>query len=365
MGQLNEEIDRRAAEWAAKLAGGNLTPGEREDFDSWRDADIRHLGALARSQAILVRLDRLRAVGGEALRTAIAKLPSPPAEAPAAPSGASTSKISADSTVAISNETAPADLRGAPSPMMRPNWTRRRVMLTGSVAASVAAIGIVGVKLWADHARGDYSTQLGETRIVELSDGSVVTLNTNSKMSVTYTEKERNIRLSQGEAFFKVAKNKKRPFIVFAGDTQVRAVGTSFTVRLLPERPIQVLVQEGVVEVIRRDMPRAKPVRAIAETQTLVPLRAPIIVHTVPHPLLARKLAWQYGRIAFENETLSDAAQEFARYSNTKIQVDPAVGSLTITGLFASNDPIGFARVTASVLDLRVEVAPGEVRIVR
>lgn len=365
MGQLNAEIDRQAAEWAAKLAGGNLPPGEREAFESWRDADIRHLGALARSQAILLRLDRLRAVGADALRAAIPKLPSPLADAPADDLSVSCPQMLPDSTIAIGAEAATADVPDSPSAMMHRNWTRRRVVLTGSVAASVAAIGIVGVKLSNDRLRRDFATGVGETRTVDLADGSVVTLNTNSKMFVSFSEKERTIRLSQGEALFKVAKNKKRPFIVIAGNTQVRAVGTSFTVRLLPERPVQVLVQEGIVEVVRRDAPHAKPVRAIAETQTLVPPAAPIVVQAVPHPEVARKLAWRYGRIAFENETLADAAQEFGRYSNTRIVVDPAVGKQTITGLFAANDPVGFSKVVASVLDLHIVVESDKVRIVR
>ncbi len=243
-------------------------------------------------------------------------------------------------------------------------WTRRRIVLTGSAAASFAVAGVVGTDLW-ERARTEFTTTVGETRVVNLPDGSVVTLNTASKMTVRYTEAMRSIRLVCGEALFRVAKNRKRPFVVTAFDTEVRAVGTSFTVRLLPKRPIQVLVQEGVVEVIRRDRPSAHPVRAVAETQALVMRDAPITVHPVSHPQVARQLVWQFGRIAFENETLADAATEFARYSDTRIIVDPAFERRTITGLFASNDPVGFAKVAASVLGLRIEVEPKEVRIVR
>ena len=328
MKPLNLEINKQAAEWAAKVDAGELTPEERESFESWIAADIRHLGAFGRSIAVLERLDRLRAVGTGAVRPLISE--------------------------------------------RTPVWTRRRFMLTGSSAAGLAAAGFAGAMLWRQHAPEggaasgeEFATKIGETRIVTLSDGSVVTLNTNSHMSVSFTSGLRKIQLVHGEALFDVAKNKKRPFIVIAGDTQVRAVGTSFTVRLLQQRPVQILVQEGVVEVTRRSTPNAAPVRAPAETQTFVPPSAPIAIRSVSYSKVTRNLAWQYGQIAFDNETLQDAAEEFARYSNKKITVEPAIAKRTITGLFASDDPVGFAKAAAAVLNLHTDVQDEEIRIIR
>jgi len=346
MSRINDEIDRVAAEWAAKVAGGSLTPDEQANFAQWHAADVRHRGAYVRAELVLLRLDRLRAIGADVLRAQSAEC----------------SQFSEEPPVGELCSSLPENPPNVSSPR---TWTRRRIVLGGSAAASLAAAGIAGVMFRKGHPQEAFATDIGETRVIQLPDGSVVTLNTNSKMSVRFTEAERKINLEQGEALFKVAKNRKRPFIVDAFDTEVRAVGTSFTVRLLPERPIQVLVQEGVVEVKRRDAPGAKPVRAVAETQTLVPLGAPIVVHAVPSPQIARNLAWRFGRIAFENERLADAAVEFGRYSNTRVVVDPAIADRTITGLFASNDPVGFAKVAASILDLHVEVEPEEVRIVR
>jgi transmembrane sensor len=345
MGQLNDEIDRTAAEWAAKVAGGSLSLSESERFEAWRAADIRHAGAFARAQAILVRLERLRAVGADALRTTIEEFP------------AAAIDQADNATSQSASEIPPA----APHPRF---LMRRRLMISGAVAC-LAAAGLAGVFLLPISSQQEFSTGLGEARQVRLSDGSLVTLNTNSKIMVAYTDSVRKIRLIQGEAIFKVAKNKQRPFIVSAHDTDVRAVGTSFTVQLLPEKPVRIVVQEGVVEVVRRDAPAVVPVRAKAETQAIVAGSAPIVVQSIARPVVARQLAWQYGRIALENETLADAAEEFSRYSDTRIVVDPAVAGRTITGLFAADDPVGFAKVAASVLDLRVEEGPKEVRIVR
>jgi transmembrane sensor len=68
---------------------------------------------------------------------------------------------------------------------------------------------------------------------------------------------------------------------------------------------------------------------------------------------------------AFDNETLKDAADKFSRYSKTQIQVDPAIADRTITGLFVSNDTVGFARAAAISLNLRADVSEREIRITR
>lgn len=298
---------------------GELSAKEQAEFDSWIAADIRHLGAYGRAEAVLGRLERVRSIAIERLR---ASEPEKPAL-----------------------------------------WARREIILSGGLAASFAAAGIVGVTLWQSEREQVFSTGLGQVREVPLADGSLVVLNTNSKVSVRFTRDKRDIHLLQGEALFDVAKNKKRPFVVSVGDMQVRAVGTSFTVSMLPQRPIQVLVKEGVVELNRTGADKAAPVRVKAYTQALAPQDAPIVAAGVPQSKLDRTLAWQFGRIAFDNETLQNAINEFARYSDVRIIVDPAVAGRTVTGLFASNDPIGFARTAASALRLQVEVNDKEVRL--
>jgi transmembrane sensor len=208
------------------------------------------------------------------------------------------------------------------------------------------------------------STRIGEVREVLLEDGSIVTLNTNSEISVKYSNELRQIHLQRGEALFDVAKNKTRPFIVLAGDTQVRAVGTSFSVSMLPQHPIQVLVKEGVVELKRADnVARVVPVRVTANMRALSSPSDRIVAESMPQEHVKRDLMWRYGQIAFDNETLSDAADEFARYNQVRIVVDPAAGSRTITGLFAASDPIGFAKLAAAALGLHLQVDDGEVRL--
>ncbi len=361
MVQSSDRIETLAALWAAKVAGAPLTPDDQCCLDRWLAADIRHAGAFARAQAILLRMDRLRAIGGTALRASVPEVPPTLIE----------TEVPPDVNIPVSTA---AGLESVlPSPRRFPTITRRRAILAGSTAASLALAGFFGSGLiWSGRSRRTapvdtverFATRRGETRQVRLADGSVVTLNTNSTVSVRFTDKVRNIHLEHGEALFDVAKNKARPFVVTASDAVIRAVGTSFTVRALPEKPVQVLVREGVVEVSHRDL-RVGKIRAVADTKAVIASDASIAVRAVPRIEVERNLAWQYGQISFENVRLADAAQEFARYSDTKIAVDPAVANHTITGMFPTNDPAGFARVAATVLNLHVEVEANEVWIVR
>jgi transmembrane sensor len=255
------------------------------------------------------------------------------------------------------------DISSTLTPVKTSSWTRRRLILTGSVAAGVAGAGIFCAGLWTRGNEQILSTGKGEVREILLADGSVVKLNTNSRVEVQYTEELRKVHLLEGEALFDVAKNKARPFIVQAKDTLIRAVGTSFTVSILPQRPVRVLVKEGVVELKRANAGASASVRVNANNQAIAPHDAPITATPIAQVKLARNLAWEYGRIAFDDQTLQDAANEYARYSDIQVVVDPAVANMTITGSFASNDPVGFARTAASILNLQVEVNGREVKI--
>lgn len=315
MSATNREIDDRAADWAVRRDLGTLSAAEQAEFEAWLAADVRHLGAYGRAEAVLARLERLNGVAREM-----------------------------DAGTAA------------------PAWNRRRTLLAaGAATAAAAGIGVALVPRRAG--QEELFTEIGQVREIVLTDGSVVSLNTNSEISVAFTEQARNITLLKGEALFDVAKNKSRPFVVSAGGAQVRAVGTSFTVSHLPEKPVQVLVREGIVELQRTDVPQAPPVRATANVRAIIPPDAPIVTVTMPEEKLARDLEWQHGRISLDDETLAEAANEFARYSEVRIIVDPEVSGRTVTGLFASSDPVGFAKTAAAVLKLQTEVRGNEVRI--
>lgn len=319
------EIDAAAAQWASRADRG-LSDSEERELDAWLALDVRRAGAYARARAVALHTERARALG---------------------------------------SDYDPADFREvaeAPAPFV--GFPRRRLLFAGGGAIAAGLVGAltIGVQLQARR----HVTGRGEVRVVPLEDGSVVTLNTDSKVEVAYSDERRNVRLIEGEALFDVAKDPARPFVVAAGDSEVRAVGTSFTVRRLRDAPVQVLVREGVVEV-RRRATAAAPVRAVANTRLVArAASADMVAVAVPATEVGRELAWREGRIAFEGETLAEAAEEFARYSDTRIRIDdPAIAREQIAGLFQANDPVGFAQAVAVSLDLRAQVGAGEVRLSR
>lgn len=320
MSSANQEIDNQAADWAVRRDLREQSAEEEAEFEAWLAADSRHLGAYGRAEAVLCRLERLNRAASESSEN----------EGPAG-------RI----------------------------WNRRHAMMAGGAAASLLAIFGIAFRFGNNAQQEMFATEIGQMKEIVLKDGSIVSLNTDTRIQVQFTKDIRNIRILNGEALFDVAKNKSRPFIVTAGDTQVRAVGTSFSVSMLPQRPVEVWVKEGVVELHRSDAasPMRKSIRAKANIKAVAPAGAPIVTVPVAEEKLARNLAWQSGRIALDDQSLEDAAKEFSRYSEVRITVDPAISSKTVTGLFASNDPIGFAKAAAGVLKLQWEVRDNEVRI--
>lgn len=315
------QIDAEAADWAARADRGVLSPGEDRQFQDWLAGDVRRPGAYARIRALALYSERAQALGADFN-----------------PGSFSTAE--------------------APS--------RRRALRIGGAIAATALIGVAGT--WHVLRRhGRFSTGKGETKVIALQDGSVVTLNTASEILVRYSDTARSVELIHGEALFDVAKHKSRPFVVTAGRTNVRAVGTSFTVRRMEASPVQVLVREGIVEVFE---PAAggPPVRISANmmAEAIQSRGGAINASSVPAAQMNRQMAWQNGQIAFEGETLVQAAAEFARYSDTRIVIDdPALAREEIAGLFKATDPIGFAQTIAISLNARAHIAEGEVRLTR
>jgi transmembrane sensor len=242
--------------------------------------------------------------------------------------------------------------------------TRRWALAGASALAAgvaLAALGM-GIQFWSSAQR--YQTERGEVRRLPLDDGTVMTLNTASRLAVKFSTTRRDIHLIEGEALFDVAKNPQRPFIVDAGDLRVRAVGTSFTVRKIVGRPTEVLVREGVVEITRSGARGA--VRLQANQRAFTRPGDQITISTLEPDAVARELAWQQGMISFEATSLGEAADDFARYGDPQITFDdPSVANETISGLFSANNPAGFAKAVALSLNLNARTEGGNIHLSR
>ncbi|HXO55971.1 MAG TPA: FecR domain-containing protein, partial [Mycobacterium sp.] len=198
------------------------------------------------------------------------------------------------------------------------------------------------------------ATAVGQQRNVTLIDGSVVTLNTNTILETDLTRRIRQLYLRKGEAHFQVAHDRSRPFLVHAGDAVVRAVGTEFEVRLRTDQHVDVVVNEGRVEVQAPTAPQQAPdargraagltmVRALKAGEQLTTASADYAIVPVSQQQLSSELAWREGAIIFEGQPLSQAVSEIERYTDARIVVsDPRVAALRVGGRFRTDDVQGF-----------------------
>ena len=319
--ESSADIDAAAAAWAARVDRGPLSDEDQAALEAWAAQDPRRAGAYAKALAVSAHLDRARGLGADF--------------APAAHPAARAATRAAD---------------------------RRRLLATGGMLAAASVVGAVGYG--ALSLRGRVTTGKGDIRRAPLSDGSAVTLNTDTTIRAAFDGRMRRVDLLHGEALFDVAKDPARPFVVVAGDVRARAVGTSFTVRAHADGQVGVIVREGVVEVWRGA--EGKPVRLAAEHAVRVAGVGDLRPTTVGAAAVDRAMAWRQGQIDLDGLTLGRAAEEFARYSDRRIVIDdPAVAGLKMTGLFSASDPDGFAKAAALSLGLVATPQADGVRLTR
>lgn len=233
--------------------------------------------------------------------------------------------------------------------------SRRQALTWGGGAAVAASLAALAVGLPA--AAGTViSTERGEIRMAPLKDGSTVLLNTDTRIRIRYDKGRRIVALLKGEAYFSVARDDQRPFIVEVDGRRLSTAQAGFRVRKLDRAPIDVLVNQGLVEVAPT-LVSAHAVRLTSNTRLLLSDRpAAQRPQAVAPETMTRELAWREGKLAFEGETLKQAAEAFARYSDTRIQIgDPVLAREPVTGLFAANDPVGFSRAIARVFDAKLD----------
>lgn len=312
--ETRRDIEAQALDWLIRMDGASLSEGERAQFETWLAASASHHVAFLRAEAAWRRADRLRKLrplDGEIDENLLDPNPRPAAS----------------------------------------RFARSRARLWQSLSAA-ASLAILAVVLWfVVQSQGweTYDTAVGSTERVVLQDGSTLSLNTDTRVQVRFTEDRRRIVLKRGEALFEVAHDPSRPFDVQAGESLVRAVGTAFTVRMRAKNDIEVLVTDGTVAVapviaaipIHQPLPPTLPTLTVGESARVK--REGLNVHKVSQEQIAHKLAWQEGRLWFDRDRLSDAVAEFNRYNRRRLVVaDPSIADLRIGGGFEATDPESF-----------------------
>lgn len=318
------KIDQQAFAWVVRERLRGLGAAEMAAFDAWFQADTRHQGAYARAMAIHNAIH-----------------------------------------LATGNHTFPAQVDEAGNGYAEkddgPPALRRRKLLLGGLAAGLAAV--LGPYAYSVLQAGTaLTTAKGEFRRIPLQDHSIADINSDSRIDVAFTERQRRINLRQGEAWFEVARDKSKPFIVEAGDALIRAVGTAFSVRRLATGS-EVLVSEGTVEVwskndtVQRRLVTAGEHAFLAHDAKAIPVtRQPDEVN--------RRLAWREGKLILASQTLSEAVADFNRYSaKTMVIADPALLDKRLIGQYQLDAPELFAQDVSLILNVPLVITAERILI--
>ncbi len=296
--------------WDARLRAPDCSDADRAEHEEWKSADPANAQAFNGLQKMIKDLPT------------IALMP----------------EVQSMRSAALS--------RSQESAAPTPNSTRWS-FASKAFAASVAAVAMTALLVMqtgsnvegVTHAVNDHTpvfeTAVGDRTDIPLTDGTIATLNTDSEIDVRYGLDERAIHLTRGEAHFDVAHNPDRPFVVYAGDYKVIAVGTAFDVRTL-EDTVDVTVLEGKVEVKRIDQDDREGLQRgamlVAGQKLSVRQAGPALRRQANLSVAA---SWRNGNAVFEDTPLMIAVQEMNRYSDVKLTIsDYELANTEINGVF-------------------------------
>ncbi len=301
-----ETLEETAAGWFARRRSGQMTVAELRDFEAWLDRDLEHRAAFEHVE------DLWRA----------------------------SAMMRADPEVM-----ALRDAAKRAHPLIRP---RRLVAAAAAVAAVVGGWAAIDAGLVPGLGGGEqaFATGVGQTATVTLRDGSKVTLDTDTRLRTRESGRRRQVWLDHGQAFFRVAHDPSRPFVVAAGGKTVTAVGTAFDVRL-DGRRLEVTLVQGKVRVEAPGesglVRNAGSVRSTDMTPGSQLVAAPDRGWKVARVDTDKAVGWMAGQLTFVRRPIGEVAAELNRYSEKKIVIrDPAAAAQPITGGSATGDVRGF-----------------------
>jgi transmembrane sensor len=309
-----QTVEAEAAAWLAQLDGGALSRADRAAFCEW-------LGRSPEHRESLTRMARMWSGVDEIIEARIER------------------------AVTENEDVKPHRAMGLGGALARLYPAHAAAAFaTAACALALAALVVVnGPFGGSEPAKAVYASAIGEQKELTLDDGSLVRINTGSSIEVDFSPGERSVRLLEGEAWFDVVHNPKRPFVVYAGDGAVRAVGTSFAVRKR-DSVVDVTVTEGrvVLSTIRREEgaePSPFPLATLEAGHQASFDEQVESVDRLETEEIERRLSWREGFLRFDGEPLGDVVQEIGRYTTVSIEIeDDALRDLRVGGYFQTGD---------------------------
>ena len=321
----SDPIKRRAARWFARARSGVMAPVERRALDAWLAADAAHSEAYIQVSGAWDAVARLR----------------------------DDPEIMAMRDLALARY--PAD--GA-------RVRSQHRLMAACIAAGVICTGLLALaaSTLQQPATQVFKTGIGQTASISLIDGSRLTLDTDTTVRTRMTGRKRLVYLDSGRAFFKVAKDHSRPFIVEAEGKQVTATGTAFQVK--SEGPLfEVLLVEGGVRVSARAERTSSGGARAFSTDLQAGTRLSSVGSgnwTLTHED-GRELAWMKGELVFDNKPLGEIVVEMNRYSRRKIRIDdPAIAARPVYGAFMAGDVDQFVRALVDYHIVKIKSQNGD-----
>ncbi len=231
-----------------------------------------------------------------------------------------------------------------------------------AVFAVIAVAATTGLFYAAKGEVQTISTAVGGHKLVKLSDGSRIELNTNTEIQIKSWQ--RTVVLTKGEAFFEIKHDALHPFTVDVAGQRITDLGTKFVVRRRPDE-VQVALLQGSARFEAQRNGAQSRVAVLTPGDFATATTRSFSVEKVPEKVLLDELSWRRGVLVFRNTTLGEAAREFNRYSQSKLIVEGAAAQLQIDGTFSANDPETFTQIASDILHLRVEERHGNTVLTR